>query len=122
MNAPSPQQAMVEALENLTQSTATPPSTEPSAQAQATDAPPAAPAVRRDPSSFERNALALAARGIPVIPLRPMTKIAFLPNWEELATTDRKVIEEWGETYPEHNIASVAKLVLGGVWFLEIDS
>ena len=56
-------------------------------------------------------------RGIPVIPLRPATKIAFQSNWTELASTDPKKITEWGEQYPEANAACVAKAVPGGVWF-----
>jgi hypothetical protein len=61
-------------------------------------------------------------RNVPVIPLRPATKVAFLQNWEEVASTDPKQITEWGEQYPEANVASVAKAVPGGVWFFEVDA
>ncbi len=81
-----------------------------------------APVLPHDPSHFEQIASALAAKGLPVIPLRPMTKVAVLPNWPELATTESKVIAEWGETYPQGNVACVAKLEPGGFWFLEVDA
>jgi len=45
-----------------------------------------------------------------------------MSNWTELASIDPKQIAEWGEQYPEANIASVAKAVLGGVWFFEVDA
>jgi hypothetical protein len=75
-----------------------------------------------DPSPFERAARVLIERGVPVIPLRPATKIAFHQNWPELASTDPKQIAEWGEQYPEANVACVAKATLGGVWFFEVDA
>jgi Bifunctional DNA primase/polymerase, N-terminal len=115
MNAPSQAlQALAgEAFETLVKSA------KPAASAAAAVAPAAAP---HDPSPFERNAMALAARGLPVIPLRPMTKVASLTDWPELATTDKKTIQEWGETYPEANVACVAKLEPRGFWFFEVDA
>jgi Bifunctional DNA primase/polymerase, N-terminal len=77
---------------------------------------------KHDPSPFERAARVLIERGVPVIPLRPGTKVAFQSNWTELASTDPKQIGEWGEQYPEANVASVAKAVPGGVWFFEVDA
>lgn len=74
-----------------------------------------------DPSPFECAGRVLIGRGVPVVPLRPGTKIAFQPDWPRLASTDLKQIIEWGEMYPEANIASVAKATLDGVWFFEID-
>ncbi|MDA4129154.1 MAG: bifunctional DNA primase/polymerase [Thaumarchaeota archaeon] len=67
-------------------------------------------------------ALPLAERGIPTIPLRPRTKIAFIPEWETLATTDIAQIELWDNQYPDANCASVAQGKLRGVWFFEADS
>ena len=75
-----------------------------------------------DPSPFERAARVLIERGVPVIPLRPATKIAFHQNWPELASIDPKQIADWGEQYPEANVACVAKATLGGVWFFEVDA
>jgi Bifunctional DNA primase/polymerase, N-terminal len=75
-----------------------------------------------DPSSFERIASVLIERNVPVIPLRPCSKIAFLDQWEKLASTDPKKIAEWGKEYPDANVASVSKASLGGVWFFEVDA
>jgi hypothetical protein len=66
-------------------------------------------------TTFERAADVLIAKGVPVIPLRPATKIAFHTDWPELASTDPKQIADWGEQYPEANVASVAKAMPGGV-------
>jgi hypothetical protein len=68
---------------------------------------------------FKEIAEPLVRRGVPVIPLRPRTKTAFLGNWQELATIDSKKIEEWDAEYPDANGACVARP--DGVWFLEID-
>jgi hypothetical protein len=46
-------------------------------------------------TTFERAADVLIAKGVPVIPLRPATKIAFHTDWPELASTDPKQIAEW---------------------------
>jgi len=70
---------------------------------------------------FKDIALPLITRGIPVIPLRPKTKIAFLIGWEKLATTDLTQIETWDREYPDANAASVAKAKIGQYWFLELD-
>lgn len=68
---------------------------------------------------FKEIAAPLVNRGVPVIPLRPKTKIAFLSNWPDVATIDPKKIEQWDEEYPDANGACVAKP--DGIWFLEID-
>lgn len=56
------------------------------------------------------------------MPLRARTKKAFLTGWETLATTDEAQILAWDAQYPDANAGSVAKGVLGGVWFFEVDS
>lgn len=56
------------------------------------------------------------------MPLRAGTKKAFLPNWQDLATTDPAKIAEWNAQYPDANAGSVARAELGGVWFFEVDS
>lgn len=71
--------------------------------------------------SFLDIAIPLAARGIPVVPLRPKTKIAFLDKWQDLATTNAAQIQTWATEYPDANCASVARAEEGGVWFFEID-
>jgi Bifunctional DNA primase/polymerase, N-terminal len=63
----------------------------------------------------------LIERGVPVIPLKPRTKIAFSPNWPNLATIDPAQISRWDTEYPSANCAAVAKAEPGGVWFFEID-
>ena len=70
---------------------------------------------------FREIALPLIQRGIPVIPLKPKTKAAFLSSWEKLATTDPAQIQAWDAQYPEANAGSVAKAEIGGFWFLELD-
>lgn len=66
-------------------------------------------------------ALPLAERGIPTVPLRPKTKNAFLPDWQNIATVDKDLIEAWDRQYPNSNAGSVAKGELGRYWFLEVD-
>jgi hypothetical protein len=70
---------------------------------------------------YKDIALPLAERGIPTVPLRPRTKNAFLPDWQNIATTDPAVIESWDNQYPNSNAGSVAKGELGRYWFLEVD-
>lgn len=64
----------------------------------------------------------LAARGIPTIPLRPRSKIAFITEWETKATTDSGQIAQWDAQYPDANGACVALGKIGGVWFFEVDA
>ena len=70
---------------------------------------------------FKDIAMPLVSRGVPVIPLSPKTKIAFLPKWIELATTDSEKVNKWDEQYPNANCACVALAKPDGVWFLELD-
>jgi len=70
---------------------------------------------------FKEIAEPLIARGVPVIPLRPRTKIAFLSGWESLATTDPLKIEQWDQEYADANGACVAYAKPDGIWFFEID-
>jgi len=77
--------------------------------------------VAKQKSPFELRADIVLEHNVPVIPLRPKTKIAFIKQWEAVATTDREKIAEWGNEHPDANIASVAIAQPGNVWFLEID-
>jgi hypothetical protein len=70
---------------------------------------------------FREIAMPLVARRIPVVPLRPKTKTAFMQDWEKLATTDPAKVEEWDATDPDANAGCVAYAQPDGVWFLEID-
>ncbi len=71
---------------------------------------------------FKDIALPMAARGIPVTPVRPNSKAAFLEGWQQSATTDPAVINEWDIRFPDHNAACVAKAEVGQTWFFEVDS
>ena len=68
---------------------------------------------------FRDIALALAKKGIPVIPIPPRQKGAKRPNWPELASTDQGQIEKWDEENPHYNVGAVAKL--DGYWMLDCD-
>jgi len=72
--------------------------------------------------TFFEIAQPLIARGLPVIPLRPRSKVALLDNWPELATTDALQIQRWSEQYPEANCACVALAKPDGFWIWEVDS
>jgi len=72
-------------------------------------------------SAFETRALPLIKLNVPVIPLTPRTKKAFINKWENISTTDPAQIAQWGQDYPEANVASVAKAEPGGTWFFDAD-
>jgi hypothetical protein len=70
---------------------------------------------------FKDIATPLIARGIPVTPLTPRTKAAFLSGWQKSASSDADQIDVWDRAYPESNCGSVAKGVVGQFWMLEVD-
>jgi hypothetical protein len=72
-------------------------------------------------TQFERRALPLIERNVPVIPLLPGQKKAVLTSWETKATTNRAQVAQWGQQTPDANVASVAKAEHGGVWFFDAD-
>jgi hypothetical protein len=81
---------------------------------------------KREPSPFELRAIPMIERGIPVIPLTPRTKIAFLDHWQERASVDPKQVVEWSEIdldkyHGDFNAACVAQAKPDGVWFLDTD-
>ena len=69
--------------------------------------------------SFKEIAIPLVKRGIPVIPVLPRQKGTVLKGWQDLATTDVKVIEKWNEQNPQYNAGAVAKI--DGFWMLDCD-
>jgi hypothetical protein len=71
--------------------------------------------------TFRDRALAVTKYGIPVIWVLPELKKTTLAGWPNLATTDLKQIELWNEEDPTRNVGCVAKAVIGGIWFLDID-
>jgi hypothetical protein len=74
----------------------------------------------REQTPFERRAAILTARGIPVAPLPPRTKIAALKNWEVLATSDAGSLSALNPD-PDGNTAAVARAEIGGFCFFEVD-
>ena len=71
---------------------------------------------------FKQRAMIMVNLGIPVIPLRVGEKSAFLPGWEELATTSLEQIDKWASDYPDANCGAVAYAKPDGVLFFEVDS
>jgi hypothetical protein len=78
--------------------------------------------MERQMETFLDRAMALARRGIPVVPVRPREKAAMHSGWPELATTDGAQIVRWHNENPDYNVGAVAKAVLGSVWILDCDS
>ena len=72
--------------------------------------------------TFIDIATPLAEMGIPITPVRPGTKAAFLPNFPTTATTNLEQLNEWNKLYSDCNAACVARAEEGGVWFFEVDS
>jgi hypothetical protein len=72
--------------------------------------------------NFLERAEPMAVRGVPVIPLKPKSKSAFLREWQAAGETDVFAISEWNESNSEFNCGCVAKRELGGFWFLDDDS
>lgn len=71
---------------------------------------------------FREIAEPLAKMGVPMTPVRPGTKRAFLPDFPTTATTDLTQISAWDSQYPDCNAACVARAEQGGIWFFEVDS
>lgn len=72
--------------------------------------------------SFREIAVPMISRGVPVMPLRPNSKDAFLPDWPSQISTDPDQIEYWNTEYPNANGAAVAVGGPGDVWFFEADA
>ena len=79
---------------------------------------PVAPAVK---TPYD-GALIMQAHGSLLIPLLPKSKIAFQNNWQDTATNDLGLIQQQHAAHPDSNWACVAKAVIGGQWFFEIDN
>ena len=67
-------------------------------------------------SFFKSIALPLAARGIPVIPVKG--KQPFLSGFPKLAITNPAHIDDWDTQYPDCNVGCVAlwKKAATGIW------
>lgn len=69
--------------------------------------------------TFRDIAVPIASLGVPIIRLRPKSKLPFDDVWQNLATTDIGVIEKWNSETPDANCGSVAKA--DGFLFFESD-
>jgi D5 N terminal like/Bifunctional DNA primase/polymerase, N-terminal len=71
-------------------------------------------------AKFKEIAMAIIARGVHVVPTYRGYRHPALPAWQQIATTDPKVVEEWSRNgHADSNCVSVAKF--GGVFMLDID-
>lgn len=59
---------------------------------------------------FYKAAVEMWKRKIPIIPVLPRKKNAFLDNWTILATVDAHQIQQWCEQFPNYNAGAVATL------------
>ena len=66
------------------------------------------------------GALFMASLGVPQTPLRPRTKIPFLPNFPALASTEFTQIQQWSAQYPGCNFGSVGRV--GEYFVFEADT
>lgn len=73
-------------------------------------------------ATFLEIATPLIVMGIPITPVRPGTKRAFLPDFPTTASTDLAQIKEWNKLYSDCNAACVARAEDGGIFFWEVDS
>ena len=69
--------------------------------------------------SFKDLALSLAARGIPVIPVQPLSKETYLPGGEERGSTDPQQIAGWDAENPDYNVGCLG--TPNGVTILDCD-
>lgn len=65
-------------------------------------------------------ALAYAARGWHVLPLRSRSKLPLLKNWPQQATADRKVITRWWKRWPEAGVG-IATGSKSGLVVVDVD-
>ncbi len=71
------------------------------------------------PMTFADRAAIITPYGIPVMPLLPRQKKAFLTDWQTLATTDADQIARWNKENPNSNCAAVARD--GEFWTFDVD-
>jgi hypothetical protein len=65
---------------------------------------------------FLEIALDMTKRGVKIIPLKG--KSPFLPNWNQIATTDSGEIKIWAAKYPDSNVGAVTD---SEHWMLDVD-
>lgn len=69
--------------------------------------------------SFKDLALPLAVRGIPVIPVQPLSKTTYITGGEERGTTEVEKILAWDQENPDYNVGCLG--TLAGVTILDCD-
>ncbi len=72
-------------------------------------------------ASLAEAALAYAAAGIPVFPLKPQEKRPIVPNGFYSATTDKNIIYRWWQREPRANIGVVCGSP-SGWWVIDVDT
>ena len=70
---------------------------------------------------FQDIAYQTADRDIPVIRLKPRSKVAFETGWPTLASTSIEQIDKWAYESPNANAGAVAKATLDGFCYFESD-
>jgi len=75
---------------------------------------------QNQPLTFAARAAITAKFGIPVMPLEPRGKRAFLNEWQNLGTTDPAQIAKWDKLNPAYNCAALARY--DGCWMLDDDT
>lgn len=73
------------------------------------------------PDELVAAALAYAAEGLRVHPLKPGTKVPMLDDWPELATTKAKLIKKWWRRWPNANVG-IATGKASDLWVLDVDT
>lgn len=66
------------------------------------------------------HALAYAKLGWRVVPIKPGEKYPSVEAWQEVATTDPHLIEQWFSQWPDHGVG-IATGPGSGVWVLDVD-
>lgn len=75
--------------------------------------------------TWEDRVALVVSKNVPVTPVRPDSKAAFLSDWPTSATTNPTQIKRWSAQYSSpvvFNYAAVATGTPDGVWFWEADS
>lgn len=68
-----------------------------------------------------RAALAYAERGWRVVPIRPGEKRPMIDAWQDAATTDAALIEQWWRRWPAHGVG-IATGRESGIFVLDVDN
>lgn len=72
------------------------------------------------PTSLQDAALGYAARGWPVLPVRPGRKVPLIKDWPNVASTDPDTLRAWWQATPDANVGIVTG-DRSGIWALDLD-